>query len=121
MHSTEERVTSLDTRGRGVVRGPAAGPVNVPLLSSGIAPQPLSHHKQWVFTVGLLIASNFFYFYVIAPKFQMSNGACDPNDPVTCQTASRYSRMVLWCSAGLYLVGCFTAFVLGPLLVWFDQ
>jgi mercuric ion transport protein len=82
----------------------------------------LSHHKHWVFIVaGLLIAANFVYVYVVAPKLQMNNGACDPNDPAACQKASRFSRIVLWCSAGLYLVGCFTAYILGPLLVRFDS
>jgi mercuric ion transport protein len=81
----------------------------------------LSHHKQWVFiAAGLLITGNFVYVYVVAPKLQMKNGACDRNNPAACQTASRFSRIVLWCSAGLYLVGCFTAYILGPLLVRFD-
>ena len=82
----------------------------------------LSHHKHWVFIgAGLLITGNFVYVYAIAPKIQMRNGACDPNDPAACQTASRFSRIVLWCSAALYLVGCFTAYILGPLLVRFDS
>lgn len=79
----------------------------------------LSHHKHWVFFVsGLLIAGNFVYVYGVAPKLQMRNGACGP---AACQTASRFSRIVLWCSIGLYLVGCFTAYLLGPLLVRFDS
>jgi mercuric ion transport protein len=82
----------------------------------------LSHHKHWVFmAAGLLIGGNFVYIYVIAPRMQMRRGACDPNDSAACQTASRFSRIVLWCSAGLYLVGGFTAYILGPLLVWFDS
>jgi hypothetical protein len=82
----------------------------------------MSHHKHWVFVVaGVLISSNFVYVYALAPKLQMRNGACDPNDPGACQTASRFSRIVLWCSAVLYMVGCFTAYILGPLLVRFDQ
>ena len=82
----------------------------------------MSHHKHWVFIVaGLLISSNFVYVYAVAPKLQLRNGACDPNDPAACQTASRFSRIVLWCSAVLYLVSCFTAYILGPLLVRFDS
>jgi hypothetical protein len=82
----------------------------------------LSYHKHWVFIVsGLLITGNFIYVYYIAPKLQLSNAACDPNDSAACQTASRFSRVLLWCSAGLYLVGCFTAYILGPLLVRFDS
>jgi hypothetical protein len=82
----------------------------------------MSRHKHWVFlAAGMLIATNFVYLYAIAPKLQARNGACDPNDPAACQTASRFSRIVLWCSAVLYLVGCFTAYALGPILVHFDS
>jgi mercuric ion transport protein len=82
----------------------------------------MSHHKQWVFIVaGVLISSNFVYVYAVAPKLQLRNGACDPEHPAACQTASRVSRIVLWCSAVLYMVGCFTAYILGPLLVRFDR
>jgi mercuric ion transport protein len=82
----------------------------------------MSRHKHWVFIVaGTLISVNFVYVYAIAPKLQMRSGACDPNDPAACQTASRFSRVVLWCSALLYLVGFFSAYLLGPLLVRFDS
>ncbi len=82
----------------------------------------MSHHKHWVFIVaGLLIASNFVYIYSIAPKLQARSGACGPNDPAACQTASRFSRIILWCSAVLYLTGCFTAYLLGPILNHFDS
>ena len=82
----------------------------------------MSHHKHWVFLIaGLLISSNFVYSYVVAPKLQERRGACDPNNPSTCQTASRFSRIVLWCSATLYLIGGFTAYLLGPILSSFDS
>ncbi len=82
----------------------------------------LSHHKAWVFvTAGLLIAGNLVYTYAIAPQLQKRNGACDPNDPTACQTTGRFSRVVLWCSITLYLIGCFTAYLLGPLLMRFDS
>jgi len=81
----------------------------------------LSHHKNWVFTVaGILISGNFVYLYAIAPRLQVRSGACDPNDPAACQTASHFSRFVLWCSAVLYVIGCFTAYLLGPILMRFD-
>jgi mercuric ion transport protein len=70
---------------------------------------------------GLLISGNFIYVYAIAPQLQLKSGACDPNDPAACQAASRISRIVLWCSAVLYLVGCFTAYILGPLLFRFNS
>src|ERR1700691_4660645 len=62
----------------------------------------LSHHKHWVFIVaGVLISGTFVYIYAVAPKLQMRSDACDPNNPAACQTASRFSRVVLWCSAVL--------------------
>src|SRR5947209_16128425 len=59
----------------------------------------MSHHKLWVFLMaGLLIAGNFVYVYRVAPKLQAKQGACGPNDPAACQTASRFSRVVFLCS-----------------------
>jgi mercuric ion transport protein len=82
----------------------------------------MSHHKHWVFIVaGALISGNFVYVYALAPRLQIESGACDPNHPDACRAASRFSRVVLWSSAALYLVGCFTAYILGPLLNRFDQ
>lgn len=82
----------------------------------------LSHHKNWVFTVaGILISGNFVYVYAFAPRLQALTGSCDPNDAGACQTASRFSRVLLWCSAVLYLIGCFTAYLLGPILMRFDS
>lgn len=82
----------------------------------------LSHHKTWVFlTAGVLIGGNFLYLYWLAPKLQARNGSCDPQDPAACQTASRFSRIVLWSSAVIYLIGCFSAFLLGPILMYFDS
>ena len=81
----------------------------------------MSHHENWVFLVaGILISGNFVYVYAIAPRLQARSGACDPKDASACYTASRFSRVVLWCSAVLYLIGCFTAYLLGPILVHFD-
>jgi len=81
----------------------------------------MSHHKHRVFIVaGLMITGNLLYVYAIAPKLQARSGACDPSDPVACQTASRFSRTVLWVSAALYLIGCFTAYLLGPILMRLD-
>ncbi len=81
----------------------------------------LSRHKNWVFVIaGLLIAGNFVYVYRIAPRFQLKNGTCGIDDPAACQRASRFSRVVLWTSGILYLIGCFSAYVLGPLLVRLD-
>ena len=81
----------------------------------------LSHHKTWVFVVaGVLIAGNIGYVYVLAPKLQARSGDCDPADPAACRRASRFTRVVLWCSVALYLTGGFAAYLLVPILVYFD-
>jgi mercuric ion transport protein len=82
----------------------------------------LSHHKVWVFSIsGTLIALSFIHMYAIAPKLRAKELSCDPRDPSACDTASRFSRVVLWLSAALYAIGFFVAFVLGPILARMDQ
>ena len=82
----------------------------------------LSRHKQWVFLIsGSLIAGNFVYLYKIAPKFRTQGHACLPEAPEACSTASRFSRITLWVSAGIYAVGFFAAYLLGPLLMQLDS
>lgn len=82
----------------------------------------LARHKVWVFTIaGLLIAGNFAYVYRLAPKLRAQGEACSIDSPGACETADRVSRIVLWTSAAIYLVGFFTAFLLGPILVWLDK
>ena len=82
----------------------------------------LSHHKNWVFSVaGVLIGGNMVYIYSVAPRLQARSGACDPNDPSACQTTSRFSRATLWFSVALYLTGCFSAYLLGPILIRLDS
>ena len=79
----------------------------------------LSRHKQWTFAIsGGLIALSFLNTYYIAPRFQAQE--CSPDDPSACEDASRVSRILLWVSAGIYLVGFFVAYALGPILARMD-
>ncbi len=57
----------------------------------------LSRHKNWVF----------------------AGTACPADAPDACASASRFSRVILWVSAGIYGIGVFSAYVLGPLLMRF--
>jgi mercuric ion transport protein len=78
----------------------------------------LSHHKNWVFGVsGALIAGNFVYTYVLAPRLLVRGMGCATDGPDACVRASRTSRVVLWISAVLYCCGAFTAYLLGPILM----
>ncbi len=80
----------------------------------------LSRHKTWVFAVsGTLIAGNLLYVYGIAPRLQRATGACPADTPEGCVSAGRFSRTVLWISVGIYAIGVFSAFILGPLLMRF--
>lgn len=77
----------------------------------------LSRHKEWTFIIaGLLITANFFYVFLVSPKLRATNETCPMDQPNACSAASRMNRWVLWTSAGIYLVGFFSAYLLGPLL-----
>lgn len=77
---------------------------------------------MWTFGIsGVLIAGDFLYVYRLAPRLKAQGGACSVEDgPGACDTATRISRMALWLSAAIYLIGFLTAYVLGPLLYRFD-
>jgi mercuric ion transport protein len=80
----------------------------------------LSRHKQWTFALsGLLIGLGFLNTYLIAPRFK-STGACEPGDDA-CGVASKASKIVLWMSAAIYVVGFFVAYVLGPMFSRLDR
>jgi mercuric ion transport protein len=79
----------------------------------------LSRHKGWTFAVsGVLIALSFVNTYYLAPKLR--NDQCDADDPNACAEVSRLSKGLLWASAGIYVVGFFVAYVLGPILTKLD-
>ena len=79
----------------------------------------LSRHKAWVFAVsGILIGANFAYVYLLAPRLRaQGETSCPIEGPGACGTADRVSRVVLWMSAAIYLVGFFVAYLLGPILL----
>jgi len=80
----------------------------------------LSRHKQWTFAVsGILIALSFVNMYYIAPRIRAKE--CIADDPSACEEASKLSTVLLWVSAGIYGVGVFIAYVLGPILSRLDN
>jgi mercuric ion transport protein len=80
----------------------------------------LSLHKQWTFGIsGGLIALSFLNTYLIAPRLRARE--CSPDNPAACDDASTFSRILLWVSAGIYLVGFLVAYVLGPILSRMDR
>jgi mercuric ion transport protein len=81
----------------------------------------LSHHKAWVFAAsGVLILLSFVQMYGIAPKFKAQQEACAPDD-LTCDRATRVSKGLLWIATSIYLIGFFTAYILGSILTRLDR
>ena len=66
---------------------------------------------------GVLIAFNFFYTCALAPRLRARGGACPVDAPEGCDAATTMSCVILWISAGIYSVGFFMAYLLGPLLM----
>lgn len=80
----------------------------------------LSRHKQWTFAVsGVLIALSFVNMYYISPLVRARQ--CSADDPSACEEASKLSKIFLWVSAVIYAIGVFVAYVLGPILMRFDN
>lgn len=80
----------------------------------------LSKHKQWTFGAsGLLIALSFLNMYYISPRLRANS--CAPDNPSACEAASKFSRVLLWVSAAIYVVGFFSAYLLGPILTRLDN
>jgi hypothetical protein len=81
----------------------------------------LSHHKPWVFAIsGTLILLSFVQTFVFAPRLKSGADTCPAEDP-SCDRATRFSKIILWISAVIYLIGFFTAFLLGPILSRMDR
>jgi hypothetical protein len=80
----------------------------------------LSRHKQWTFAVsGSLIALSFLNMYYFSPRLKARS--CAPDDPSACEAASKFSKVLLWVSAAIYIVGIFSAYLLGPILTRLDN
>jgi hypothetical protein len=80
----------------------------------------LSRHKQWMFAAsGILIGLSLLNMYYVAPRVKAK--ACSPDSPSACEDASKFSRVLLWVSAAIYVVGFFSAYILGPILTKFDN
>jgi len=80
----------------------------------------LSRHKQWTFLIsGSLIGLSFVNTYYVVPR--LGTRECSPDDPSACSDASKLSKTLLWVSAGIYCLGFFVAYALGPILTRVDS
>ncbi len=93
------------------------GATVVSIVSSAPWLITLSRHKNWVFALaGLLIGLNVVYVLDVAPRLRSTSEACPVDRPSACGAADRVSRLILWFSLGIYIVGFFAAYLLGPIL-----
>ena len=81
----------------------------------------LSNYKELVFGIAAaLIGLNFFLVY----RKRKEEVACElPEDgkEAACDTASRWSRIILWISVGILLIGFFMAYLALPLMKYLDN
>lgn len=79
----------------------------------------LSKYKEWTFlAAGILIGFNFWLFYGLK-----RDQACEIDEygnETPCDTAARWSKIILWISFGLYLLGLFSAYLLLPIQQFFE-
>ncbi len=74
----------------------------------------LSENKIPVFlAAGLFIVGSRLYAEYITPRVTPVGASCPP-------PLGRLTRAVWWTSVGVYTVGFFVAFALGPILMWLD-
>jgi mercuric ion transport protein len=91
------------------------------LLSAAPWLVTLSQHKGWVFAfAGILMTSSFYYVYRIVPRLLVARGACAADDMEACRSASRGSRVLLWLSTVLLVIGVSVAYVLPVVLEQMD-
>ncbi len=71
----------------------------------------LSQNKAWVFLAsGLLIIGSRGYSEYVVPRIVPEGATCPP-------ALGRWTRAIWWTSVGVYGVGFFVAFALGPILM----
>ncbi|MEQ8628173.1 hypothetical protein [Ekhidna sp.] len=74
----------------------------------------LSKYKEWTFLIaGILIGFNFWLFYG-----RKRDQACEIDEfgnETPCDTAARWSKIILWVSFWLYILGLFSAYLLLPI------
>jgi hypothetical protein len=72
----------------------------------------LSRNKEWAFlAAGLMLAVNFYLVYR-----NRSATECDLDGGGACEVANRWSKVVLWVSTGIYVVGFVVAFLAFPVM-----
>jgi mercuric ion transport protein len=101
----------LVTLGMGVVMAGLAS--DLPFLAT------MSQYKGWTFGVAtVLIGLNFWLVY------RKQNEVCEIGEDgkeTSCDTASRWSKVILWISAVLLFIGFFMSYLALPIMQYLDN
>lgn len=81
----------------------------------------ISRYKGGIFSIAtLLIGFNFWLIY----RKQTQDISCEimeDGKETACETASRWSKVLLWISAGLLIIAFFMAYLALPIMQYFDD
>lgn len=78
----------------------------------------LSQHKGWVFAgSGLMIGLTLFFVYGL-PRLRQDPAQCRVGNGAGCAVAGRFTRVMLWFSVAIYVVGFFTAYLYLPIWLY---
>lgn len=112
----------------GVLRSPlrsratrSRGNRGVRSISGAVARRTVTAQDLDLRVVGSADNRKFPLLYAIAPRLRLQTAGCSTDGARACDTAGRVSRVVLWISAGIYLLGFFVSYVLGPALMRLDS
>ena len=90
----------------------AGGSAVVSMISTFPWIIPLSRHKEWIF----LIAGAMILISGLLTYRPQGKVACSITGGKGCEAAGRFTKVMLWTSAGIYAVGAFFAYALLPLM-----
>lgn len=77
---------------------------------------PLSVHKDWIFlAAGLLIFIS--GIFTLRPQGRI---ACSITGGKGCEIAGRFTKVMFWSSASIYMIGVFFAYGIVPILRWLE-
>ncbi len=80
----------------------------------------LSQNKEWVFVFAFLIMGINFYLLYFRKKKQISCEYVPGKKETACEVASRWSKVILWISFSLLIIGFFVSYLLIPILRAFE-
>jgi mercuric ion transport protein len=91
------------------------------VVASGLSAFPflitMSRNKHWFF-LGAFLAIGINFYYIYGQKKKVCKVSTEePESP--CETASRWNKIILWCSLGILIIGFFYSYLAFPIFKFF--